>query len=226
MSEPHYGESYYQDREAWPDFQMEVETVLRLASLSPDSRALELGCGSGELLGWLESRAALAAGVDLSMIGLGLATRHSKSRVACARAEDLPFHDRSFDTIVGQHLIEHLPDPATALREWWRVLRPEGRLVLITPNAAYPDPAHFEDPTHFHIFTPAGLRSALESASFRVEQLFTLFPYLGSGRLARAASIRLAPLASRLPGLSMAGRSIVVSAIPRRSLPPAVRNSQ
>ena len=212
LSRPDYGASYYQNREAWPDFRMEVEAILRLARLSPDSRVLEVGCGSGELLSRLERHAGLAAGVDLSTVGLGLARRYKKATVACARAEDLPFQDRSFDAIVGQHLIEHLPNPARALEEWRRVLRPSGTLVLVTPNAAYPDPAHFEDPTHVHIFTPAGLRSSLESKDFRVEQLFTLFPYMGSGRLARAASIRLAPIARRLPGLSGTGRSIVALA--------------
>lgn len=186
---------------------MEVETIVRLARLSGESVVLEVGCGSGELMSQLDGRVRVAAGVDLSSVGLKLARRR-KVAVTRALAERLPFRDGCFDAVVGQHLIEHLPDVAGALYEWKRVLRPTGALVLVTPNAAYPDPTLFEDPTHVHVFTPADLRSSLEQAGFRVEQLFTLFPYLGSSRLARAASIRLASLPLR----TATGRSIVAAA--------------
>ena len=211
MARSDYEAVYYQDREAWPDFRMEVETIMRLARLARESTILEVGCGSGELLRRMEGRVRVAAGVDLSSVGLKLARRR-KAAVTCALAERLPFRDGSFDAVVGQHLIEHLPDVAGALSEWKRVLRPAGVLVLVTPNAAHPDATLFEDPTHVHVFTPADLRSSLERAGFRVEQLFTLFPYLGTGRIARAASIRLAPMARRLPILFGTGRSIVVAA--------------
>ncbi len=205
-----YDASYFQSREVWPDFRMELRTILRLARLAPDSRALEVGCGSGELLRALRGMTRFAVGVDLSSAGLRLAA--ARASAACARAERLPFRDGIFDAVVSQHLLEHLPDAEGALLEWRRVLRPGGRAVLVTPNAAYPDAAHFADPTHVRIFTPAGLRGALEGAGYRVEELFTLFPYLGSGRLARAVSIRLAPLARRAPGLASTGRSLVASA--------------
>ena len=207
MSQTRYEDSYYQDREAWPDFRMEVETILRLARLSSKSAVLEVGCGSGELLTRMEGRVGVAAGVDLSSVGLKLARRR-KAAVSCALAERLPFRNGCFDAVVGQHLIEHLPDVAGALSEWKRVLRPAGVLVLVTPNAAHPDVTLFEDPTHVHVFTPADLRSSLEQAGFRVVQLFTLFPYFGTGRIARAASIRVA----RLPFRTATGRSIVAAA--------------
>src|SRR5512133_3609960 len=205
-----YQEDYYRGRESWPDFRTEIRTVISLALLSPDSVVLEVGCGSGELLKALRSRVGLAAGVDLSTSGLVVAK--GRGHVACALAERLPFQNRSFDVVLAQHLIEHLPDPATWLAEWRRVLRPGGRVVVVTPNADFPDPSLFEDPTHVHLSTPATLKAELEGAGYQVEQLFTLFPYLGSGRLARAASIRLALLARRVPALASRGRSIVAAA--------------
>lgn len=211
LPQPNYEQSYYQDREGWPDFRTEVAAIVRLARLSRNSSTLEVGCGGGELLSHLRRHAGRAVGVDLSIHGLRM-SREKGALAAAALAERLPFRDHAFDAIVGQHLIEHLPDPVGALREWRRVLRPGGTLVLITPNAAYPDNSHFDDPGHVNVFTPDGLRAALETAGFRVEQLFTLFPYLGSGRLARSASIRLPHLSSLLSGLSPTGRSIVASA--------------
>lgn len=47
-------------------------------------------------------------------------------------AADLPFPDSSFDTVVANHMLYHLDDPGTALREFARVLRPAGRLAVAT----------------------------------------------------------------------------------------------
>jgi len=209
---PHeYGERYYQDREAWPDFRAEIEAILRLAGLSRESRVLELGCGGGELLRRLERRARLAVGVDLASAGLRLAQRKGLAAM-CGRVERLPFATGAFDAVVAQHLVEHLQNPTEALKEWRRVLKPSGILVLVTPNALYPDPSLFDDPAHCSLFTPATLRSALEASGFRVTDLSALFPYLGQGRLARAISVRLAWLSRRVPGLTGMGRSIVAAA--------------
>jgi SAM-dependent methyltransferase len=44
------------------------------------------------------------------------------------------FADASFDGVVASHMIEHLANPVAALMEFWRVLRPGGRLVLLVPD--------------------------------------------------------------------------------------------
>ncbi|MBM3315166.1 class I SAM-dependent methyltransferase [candidate division WOR-3 bacterium] len=42
--------------------------------------------------------------------------------------------DHTFDFVYSSHTLEHLPDPATALRNWWRVLKPGGFLLLYVPH--------------------------------------------------------------------------------------------
>lgn len=208
-----YDRSYYCSRESWPDFRIEARELVGLARLHSQARVLEVGCGGGELLRRLTPRVRLAVGVDLSPAGLLLAGATGGVRVVWARAESLPFAAGSFDAVVAQHLVEHLESPDQALQEWHRALRPGGILVLVTPNAAYPDPSHFHDPGHVHLFTASALRSALERNGFRVRHLSTLFPYLGRGRLARAAAIRLAPVARHLPDIAHRGRSLVAAAV-------------
>lgn len=51
-----------------------------------------------------------------------------------ADAADLPWDDASFDVVYAGEIIEHMPDPASALSEWRRVLAPGGTLILSTPN--------------------------------------------------------------------------------------------
>jgi SAM-dependent methyltransferase len=219
-STPGYDEHYFTSRESWPDFRLEMETILRLTRPAATGRVLELGCGSGALLQRLAPVARLAVGMDISPTGLELASGrarrkpHDRSGIGllCARAERLPFRDGSFDAVVSQHLVEHLDAPSAALIEWHRVLRPGGILALVTPNGEYPDPDIFADPTHMILFTRDSLRAYLKASGFRVCRAFTLFPYLGRGRVARSASIRLAGVARHIPGLSLSGRSLVISA--------------
>ena len=210
--QPVYQEQYFQDRESWPDFRTEAEALLRLSRLPGDGHALEVGCGGGELLLRVAARCRVAVGLDLSREGLAVARRKAGLRVLMARAEELPMASGSFDALLAQHLIEHLPDPVAALREWRRVLRPGGMVALATPNAAHPDPSIFYDPSHTRLFTAPILRLAMEEAGFRVVHLSALFPFLGPGRLARSASIRLAGLAA-LPGLSSVGRTLVAAGV-------------
>jgi len=51
-----------------------------------------------------------------------------------ASADQLPWPDGHFDTIVADSVLEHLDDPHQALKEWARVLRPGGTLVVWSPN--------------------------------------------------------------------------------------------
>ncbi|MGB9905704.1 MAG: class I SAM-dependent methyltransferase, partial [Desulfotomaculales bacterium] len=53
-------------------------------------------------------------------------------------AEKLPFPDNSFDMVVNRHLFWTLPDPERALKEWQRVLKPGGKILIINPVWATP----------------------------------------------------------------------------------------
>jgi ubiquinone/menaquinone biosynthesis C-methylase UbiE len=52
--------------------------------------------------------------------------------------ETLPFGDDSFDLVYANFVVEHLTAPERCFTEWRRVLRPDGRLVLLTSNRASP----------------------------------------------------------------------------------------
>ncbi len=75
--------------------------------------------------------------------------------------EGIPFTDNCFDFVTAHDFIEHIPRivymPARRncfvelMSEIWRVLKPNGRFLSVTP--AYPHPAAFRDPTHVNIIT-------------------------------------------------------------------------
>jgi hypothetical protein len=95
------------------------------------------------------------------------------------------------------------------------VLAPEGVITVATPNALYPDPQLFDDPTHCHIYTLAELRELFERAGFHVEQAYSLMPFLVSRRTTwRLARIAFGPMLElrRLPSFRERGLTLVLEA--------------
>ncbi len=98
---------------------------------------LDVGAGTGRLLELLAPRVERALGVDASRAMLALArSRLSKPELAhCSvRQADmyrLPLPDDAFDTVVLQMVLHYAEDPAAAVAEAARVLRPGGRLVVV-----------------------------------------------------------------------------------------------
>jgi ubiquinone/menaquinone biosynthesis C-methylase UbiE len=98
--------------------------------------ALDVGCGTGFVALLLAEAGHHAVGVDAAEEMLVRARAKARALgldvpFGHADADELPFSDRAFDLVVERHVIWTLPDPLGALREWRRVLRPSGRLVLV-----------------------------------------------------------------------------------------------
>jgi ubiquinone/menaquinone biosynthesis C-methylase UbiE len=105
---------------------------LELSVLTPlvaGRRVLEIGCGTGLILGRLARDASDAWGIDLSPGMLQVARRRGLQAVLSS-ATQLPFADGSFDVVCSFKVLPHVPDIATALSEAVRVTRPGGVLVL------------------------------------------------------------------------------------------------
>lgn len=62
--------------------------------------------------------------------------------VVVAAAEDVPYKDSSFDTILSHEVLEHVNDDRRAVQEMVRVLKPGGRIVIFVPNRWYPFETH------------------------------------------------------------------------------------
>jgi SAM-dependent methyltransferase len=177
-----YPAHYYGDLGS--KFRTPIEMLVRLVGarhvrflaegLAPGARVLDLGCGRGVLLSALADRGLEAHGVELNEA----AARGADPRAQVRVAPTLPaagYPGAWFDCAIVWHVLEHLRDPAGALAELARVLRPGGRLVVAVPNfasiqAKWAGPAwfHLDLPRHLHHFPLAALRRLLERHGFEV----------------------------------------------------------
>jgi ubiquinone/menaquinone biosynthesis C-methylase UbiE len=99
---------------------------------------LDVGCGPSILPEWrhgeerdLVRRARRIVGIDVDKGGL---VRNQSVRRVLGDVSNLPFPDGRFDLVSANMVLEHLPEPAAQLREVWRMLKPGGAFIFITPN--------------------------------------------------------------------------------------------
>ncbi|MEK6229584.1 MAG: class I SAM-dependent methyltransferase [Actinomycetota bacterium] len=108
-----------------------VEPLLDAAGVAAGMGVLDVGTGPGYAAQRAAQRGAVATGVDIADEVLALARRrHRGIRFLRADAEDLPFAERSFDALVGNFAINHLPRPERAIREFARVVVPGAWIAL------------------------------------------------------------------------------------------------
>ncbi|GAB4416120.1 MAG: hypothetical protein Kow002_01700 [Anaerolineales bacterium] len=142
-------------------------------------KLLEIGSGMGHLVGQLEDSFD-TVGIDVNHWAVKRAKDVAcKTALQTASAEELPFADRSFNTVIIKHIVEHLPNPEKAIAEIGRVTAPGGTLILSTPNLdSLLKPwkgerwIGYQDPTHISLRKPAEWLEMIRSAGFTLKRVF------------------------------------------------------
>ena len=139
-------------------------------------RIVDIGCGEGITLEKVVGRhpGGHAVGIDSEPENIAICREHGLP-VQYGTLYGLPFADGSQDCVLLFEVIEHLADPAAALAEIHRVLRPAGRLIVIFPNDRMFLAVRlltgmlkeaFYDAGHVRQWTPRSIRRALAAAGF------------------------------------------------------------
>lgn len=105
------------------------------ANLTDNERVLDIGCGNGQYLGYLLSRPGLVE------LGVGL-DRHIRplnlARFVSGNALALPFAAASFSAAMANRMLNQTGDIARALGEAARVLKPDGKIFVVTADSLQP----------------------------------------------------------------------------------------
>ncbi|MCW5880604.1 MAG: methyltransferase domain-containing protein [Anaerolineae bacterium] len=162
--------------------------LVELAEVSPDHTVLDVATAAGHTALAVAPLARRVVGVDLTPAMLAVASRLARERNLAnvgfieGDAERLPADDETFDRVMCRIALHHFPDPAQAVREMARVLKPGGRVAFVD-NIVPPDPAaaafvnRFEtlrDPSHHWLFPLMELVAMFREAGLGVTHTETL----------------------------------------------------
>lgn len=216
-----------------PVHQRRVDIALRMIEKGLDAgrggprqrpvRLLDIGCNDGSITKQFARVADELYGMDLEEENLGAASAHGVVVTIANAEEEFPYKDEFFDVVFAGEIIEHLFDPEQFLARCRRILKPDGILVLTTPNLAsltnryrlllgwYPvlmSPFLSRGMgDHIHMFTVPKLREVLHIMDFHFDEA-------GSNCVLWRGSKFFLWLADKYPSL---GDLLVVSA--RKSVP-------
>ena len=145
-------------------FEAEIEEAIRTfaARLPERARVLDAGAGEAQYAHWFGKQRY--CGVDL---GIGDAAWDYSRLSAVADLTALPFRSAAFDAALHIVTIEHLREPACALKEIARTLTPGGMLVVAAPH----EWEVHQSPHDYFRYTRHGLQYLLEKAGFEVVEL-------------------------------------------------------
>ncbi len=151
-------------------------------------RILDAGCGTGRSLGFLAGRGR-ATGLDYSPVALACCRERGLNGLLCGSVNALPFADETFDLVTSFDVLSHTAvDDASALREFARVLRPGGCLLLRVAAYDWLRSRHDEEWAIGRRYNRPDLCAQLGAAGFRVRRAsyanFWLFPAVLLKRLA------------------------------------------
>lgn len=130
---------------------------------------VDVGCGTGANLVML-AEFGDAKGIDVSEDALAFCRERGLTNVQLGAAEDLPLEDGSVDLVTALDVVEHLDDDLAGLKEFRRVLRPDGRIMLFVPAFMFLWGVQDDVSNHRRRYTMPQLLDVVRRAGFEVEQ--------------------------------------------------------
>lgn len=126
---------------------------------------LDIGCGRGDMLKEFKELGFECLGVDreVSPELEEYATVKSVDLVS----SPLPFPDESIDVVFHKSVIEHLPSTKNLMEESYRILKPGGKLIIMTPDWTSQIKVFYDDPTHVRPYNCASISSILQMYGFK-----------------------------------------------------------
>lgn len=173
-------------------------TVMYLPA-QPGNRLLEVGCGSGKKLKLMQDLGWYVEGVDFDQAAVDNA-KSKGLKVHPGTVEEQKYPENYFDAIIMSHVIEHVHDPLSLLQVCSRILKPGGRLIIVTPNgqslghSLYRDcHMHLDPPRHLQIFTLTSLIRITKKAGFKIIRAWTTMrdagQFMGSRSIQRVGKL-------------------------------------
>lgn len=153
-----------------------IERVVSVLRKQPPGRLLDVGYSVKGFADYM-----VRAGWDCTGLDLNDRKHPEVKTIQCDLNEGFPVEDGIYDVVTAGEIIEHMIDESAFLQECRRVLKPNGKLVVTTPNLSFlvnrllvligRPPMFVHEPYHYHFHTKQTLVQLVESQGFQVERV-------------------------------------------------------
>lgn len=142
-------------------------------------KLLDVGCGRGDFLKGFKD-------VGLDAYGLDREKSHSsileniEVKYSNIESDSFPFESNMFDVVFTKSVIEHIFDPENFMKECCRVLKPQGRIIIMTPDWISQMKIYYDDYTHRQPYTVTAVKDILNIFGFKKvsSEIFYQLPVL------------------------------------------------
>ncbi len=148
-------------------------------NMKKGERLLEIGCGRGEFVSAFQKLGLDCHAVECSEYSLK-ELGHLNIKKADISKDRLPYNDNTFDIVYHKSLLEHVYMPDHLMKETVRVLKPGGRVIILTPDWVSQMKVFYEDFTHCRPYDATALSDLLKVYGFNSvrAELFYQLPLL------------------------------------------------
>lgn len=176
-----YEKKHHNLEEDYCWFKARRDIIINLLEKYPkNSKILDIGCSSGILIKSLNKRDFYNIyGIDISEEAIKICENKKIKNISLMKGEKLDFKNEEFDIIIASDVLEHIKDEKGAIKEWRRVLKEGGVLIIFAPAFNFLWSAHDEQNHHYRRYSKTELKKSLKEAGFFTERLsywnFSLF---------------------------------------------------
>jgi len=170
----HYEEKYHTLEEQHWWFRARrhmVYTLIEQLKLPPDAAILEVGCSAGPLLLQLQQAGYTnLTGIDISEKAIALGRKRGLQYISVMDGAKLDFSDAAFDLVIASDVLEHIADDAKAMKEWSRVMKLGGKVIVFVPAFQHLWSGHDVINHHFRRYTKTQLTTIVSQAGLKVKR--------------------------------------------------------
>ena len=125
----------FKNRREFGNFEANLQFLQKTKTLKKGSKILEIGCGKGKLLAYLNDQGFDVVGTEINIDRIREINRINRNITVHLVNDDLlPFQEEKFDLVFSLDVFEHIPASDKHLKEVHRVLKHDGYYLLSTPN--------------------------------------------------------------------------------------------
>jgi len=158
--------------------------VRELCGCGKDAAILDAGAGVGNVLLPLQNEGysdLYALDIEDTMSSF-FESRKIPFSLKNLATDTLDYGDSTFDAVFNKNVIEHLPDPSKMLSEFRRVIKPGGKIILITDDWRKTYKTFYRDPTHIRPYDMESIERLLRMHGFDVSYKSSFLSKFGFGR--------------------------------------------